>query len=541
MAAYVLELVTEYITREKRESMLKCKWAVKGREALAKDLGDIEMAICTAKGGPSPAASLLLPTFLVIRRTFGLPPTPLPAEVVEPYYDILPAPPDGDDEYREPTVGNTTASLYVNPRLDNDAAAVVLEELVESEREKAIEAGIPEEEVQEIILGLVEQVEMRFPDGSYAAVFAAARGKPAQPDIKKETEPIPIRRNSLHHRTLSTHMPVQLDVAVPQRRNSHNRSTSLPTNNVLSTADSTPDLSSIASATMPTLPDVYPNLADDRQSSPLSFVSYRSLAESPGKPFLPAISTSDPISFPTQFLSEIASSPDADQRSSGGWWDVVSAVDSDSKPPWQRSNNSLSLSALGSSPSKSMLRAASGDSYDAPASPIALAMLPPGAAPAMMRSPSGRLEESMEGFAPLQLADASESVVASTVTNHTPRLSPPHSPPQSPMSDTLAYDQPQPSPPYTPDTSPRVRPPPVPIMMNRPNFPSPQSDRGSGAGSSPVKGISKLASFGRTMTISRTRRKDTSGDMTRQGPLNDPGRWNKDMVASIMGQPADKR
>ena len=161
MAAYVLELVSEYISREKREYMLKCKWAVKGREALAKDLGEIESTICMAKGGPSPVAQHLIPTFLVLRRTYGLPQSPLPAEVIEPYYDILPAPPDGDNEYREPTVSNTTASLYVNPRLDVTAAAQVLEELIENEREKAIEARLPEVEIQEIIADLVGQVAKR--------------------------------------------------------------------------------------------------------------------------------------------------------------------------------------------------------------------------------------------------------------------------------------------------------------------------------------------------------------------------------------------
>lgn len=161
MAAYVLELVSEYITREKREYMLKCKWTVKGREALSRDLGDMESTICIAKGGPSPVAQHLIPTFLVLRRTYGLPPTTLPLEIVEPYYDILPAPPEADGEYREPTVGNTTASLYVNPRLEDAAAAIVLEELVESEREKALEAGLPEDEISEIISDLVEQVEKR--------------------------------------------------------------------------------------------------------------------------------------------------------------------------------------------------------------------------------------------------------------------------------------------------------------------------------------------------------------------------------------------
>ena len=447
-----------------------------------------------------------------------------------------------------------------------------------------------------------------------------------------------------------------LDVPpVPQRRNSHNRSASLPTASVLggmNSADSTPNLSDMASPTIPSLPAEYPNLANDTQiSSPLSVISYRSLVSeesqepTTAKPVLPAISTSDPFSFPTQFLSPaeigyaMSTSPtspldaEGDRRSSGGWWDVVSAVDSDSKPPWQRSNNSLSLSALGSSPAKSqeagtaMVRGASGDSYHPPASPSAFAsaMLPPGAAPAvvtptaMTRSTShmshlARVEESMEGFAPMQLVDGdgmgspvlSTVGPTSTVTDHTPRMpgSPPaqydRSPPVSPVDSpsmasvsSFTYDQPdypsvnshnalnrlantggQATPPYTPETSPRIRPPPVPIMMNRPNFPSPSSERvpsvsggpstpNGQTGTSPVKGISKLASFGRTMSIARVRKKDRerSGSVDlgkeqgsgqgRKGekqsqsqtssPMNDPGRWNRDMVASIMGQPAERR
>lgn len=362
---------------------------------------------------------------------------------------------------------------------------------------------------------------------------------------------------------------------MPQKRNSHNRSSSLPTTTILGSAESTPDLGSIAGHIMTTLPKEYANLAADEThiSSPLSFVSYQSLTnDSPSKPFLPAISTSDPFSFPTQFLSPLESgyalptSPtDAGDRSSGGWWDVVSAVESDGKPPWQRSNNSLSLSAFGSSPAKShaeMQRGLSDDCHSG-----AIAMLPPGAAPAMVRSPSNglRLEESMEGYAPMQLG---ESVLPTGSTGHTPRLgnvSSPVSQRQSPVASpsmqsigSFAYDQPgtTSSLPFTPDTSPRSRPPPVPIMIDRPSFPSPQSDRASstpggpqtpnsGISTSPIKGVSKLASFSRTMSMARVRKRekernasvDWSKEESKHQPMNDPGKWNKDMVASIMGQP----
>ena len=145
-SSFALEMVSEYLTREKREYMMKTKWAKSGREQLGKDLGDMEAAV------PS-----LLPVFLVLRRTFALPPSPLPSDVVEPYLDVLPVPPDPDDvPFRQPTVQSTTAALYVNPRLDDKAAARVLDELVESEKEK-----IPVEDHVEWIGRLIDNVQKR--------------------------------------------------------------------------------------------------------------------------------------------------------------------------------------------------------------------------------------------------------------------------------------------------------------------------------------------------------------------------------------------
>lgn len=165
IANYVFELVSEYIAREKREYMAKSKWAIKGREALSKDLGEIEATFCVSKGGASAYAAELVPTFLVLRRQFNLPKSTLPPAIIEPYLDILPAPPDPDDvPYREPTVASTTAKLYVNPRLDDIAAYEVLEEMAESAREDA-EAQIQEQEEQlDVLIGMVDQIEKRVSD-----------------------------------------------------------------------------------------------------------------------------------------------------------------------------------------------------------------------------------------------------------------------------------------------------------------------------------------------------------------------------------------
>jgi hypothetical protein len=155
IANYALELVSEFLAREKREYMLRNRWAKSGRDQLGKDLGEIETALCMSTKTASLAASTLLPIFLVLRRSFALPPSPLPPHITEAYLDILPSPPDPDDvPFREPTVQTTTAALYVNPRLDDHAALEVLEELIESEKDRNGASDLR-------ILDLIDSVEKR--------------------------------------------------------------------------------------------------------------------------------------------------------------------------------------------------------------------------------------------------------------------------------------------------------------------------------------------------------------------------------------------
>lgn len=143
--------------------MLKNKWVKGGREQLGKDLGDMEMSLCVVgKSYPGPHAPSLMPIFLQVRRTFALPPTPLPAKVVEPFHDMLPSPPDPDSvPLHEPTVSSTTASLYVNPRLPDVEALDMIEELLENEREKGINANVSQEKTIAWLDGLVDQVAKR--------------------------------------------------------------------------------------------------------------------------------------------------------------------------------------------------------------------------------------------------------------------------------------------------------------------------------------------------------------------------------------------
>jgi hypothetical protein len=141
-AEYALELVSEYLAREKREYMLKNRWNKSGRDQLGKDVADIETAYRS-----------LIPVCLILRRSFALPDSPLD---VDAFLDMLPPPPDPDDvPFREPTIQTTTMALYVNPRLDEQQAYEVLEELVENERDKGVED----------VSGLIDAVEKRVRTG----------------------------------------------------------------------------------------------------------------------------------------------------------------------------------------------------------------------------------------------------------------------------------------------------------------------------------------------------------------------------------------
>lgn len=157
-AAYVFELLSEYLTREKREYMLKSRWAKSGRDSLAKDFNEIEQTFCA--GG---ATASLIPTFLTLRREFGLPPSQLPAAVIEQYEHLVAPAPEGDEvPLREVTVQTATGALYQNPRLSQADAVAVLTELVEAERERGEwNARLNEGQWHGWIEGVLEAVEKR--------------------------------------------------------------------------------------------------------------------------------------------------------------------------------------------------------------------------------------------------------------------------------------------------------------------------------------------------------------------------------------------
>ncbi|OCF36017.1 hypothetical protein I316_02512 [Kwoniella heveanensis BCC8398] len=323
---YTMELVSEFLTREKREHILKSKWAKSGRDQLGKELGEIESAVClVGKNKPSHHAPTLLPVFLLLRRTFALPPSTLHPSITEPYLDILPAPPDPDDvPFREPTVSTITASLYVNPRLEDASAMAFLEELVEFEKEGLESAGASREEAAEWLENLIDSVQKRFPDGSYARVFESMKERVTKPPAATPVaQSISFAKQpSIHRRAKSSAVtPGSASEASPggegsllstpnmSKRQQHSRSYSMP--NRQSTYDQSDSSSD----------------SDDSPAQAQIQMQQR-----------PAVVTSIKQLPPLQMLSPIEM--DDEKRASaatsgGGWWDIVSAMDNDNPAPWQ--------------------------------------------------------------------------------------------------------------------------------------------------------------------------------------------------------------
>jgi len=551
LASYALELVSEYLTREKREHTLKNKWAKSGRDQLSKDLAEIESSLClSGRNTASSYAPTLLPIFLLLRRDFTLPPSALPSSVTDPYMDILPAPPDPDDvPFREPTVQSTTARLYVNPRLDDAAALDVMEELVENEKEQVEAAGGTKDQAVLWITELIKEVEQRvndfnlphvhftdssqFPDGSYARVFPIVKDRIGNPPARsQQLSPSPApetsarKKNALHRRVQSTAAPhavrpqptvlVVPSEGIPPQE--HKRSISMPMRG--STYDESDPDSSEDEATGPAL-----------QSEPILTTKAQLIPLDVGD-------------------SKNDHKARSSERNSGGWWDVVSAVENEAPAPWHVKPISTARKRTSSSAAAPSLG------------------LPPGAEPA-------------------QLPDFQLSHIQISQLDSGPST-PPRQPPlrSSPgrrvntMGDSLARDSPahiengqrQRSPGLIGPESDHVqlerqsRPPPIPLNISRPSFPSAQSSSSPSFVSSalpsttspvntsvvaPVK--SKLGGLGRSMSIAMHRSKKEERERDKENEkgrekilggkkvMNNPGKWNRDMVANIMGPPAERK
>lgn len=610
VANYAMELVSEYLTREKREWMLKSKWAQKGRDQLGKDLGEMEASLCLhGKNAASPLAPVLLPIFLLLRRTYALPPSPLPRAITDPYLDILPAPPDPDEvPFREPTVQTTTAQLYVNPRLDAAAAVVVLEELIEAEKEKAEAEGGSNDEIIKWTVGLVDQVAKRFPDGSYGDVFIAVKEQIALPPLPpKQLSPVPpstsiLKQPSLHRRAMSTAAvstspnPDAADnellptpPALLSRQ--HNRSASLPMRKGTfdeSDLDSDSDVGIESHAMkMPPLRDL----------SPARTPEPRPELVTAGPPRLQAPPQLPPLSLetsPSNALDLLNPSETEVQRmsgtsSSGGWWDIVSAVDVDAPAPWHDNPVSTMHRRTSSSVAGTLLSAnlplppgaepAAAFDFSTPLygelsqldivaeSPITMRSTAP-PTPLARESPTparGNLDRApptptrsrLDGEVMMMSGDASEQYPRSPPARRAQTMEPPRQQPQYSY-----HDEKLPSAnPATLGNGLPTRPPPIPVNLPRPGS-IPYNGRSFSAQLPPPTEIgesgnpttrSKLGGFGRSVTLAIRRDKDKDrdkendkgspfGQAGKKGKVqNDPGKWNRDMVASIMGSPADRR
>ncbi|KJE03993.1 hypothetical protein I311_02124 [Cryptococcus gattii NT-10] len=609
LANFTMELISEYITREKREQMLKFKWAKSGRAQVSKDLGEIEAALClVSKSKASSIAPLLLPTFLLLRRTFALPPSPLSQAITEPYIDILPAPPDPDDvPFREPTVSSTTAALYVNPRLSDDKAYDALEELAEFEKEKVDGAGGTRQQMTDWALSQIEAVQKRFPDGSYSHVFNRMKGNLLQQRRPEEHyQSISFAKSpSIHRRVKSNAAENGSPVAVDPLRAQHTRSLSMPDRKASYDSDSDSEEDGHENASV-----IQSSPPTDQPSLPTT------TAVSPSKP-LPRVETSVPQLPPLMLTpgnggdrrSSAASAGAAPSSGGGGggWWDVVSAVakeDSNSNrapwdtPPEKRSSGRMShMSQLSTTSSH---RDSLTLSVNEPARNIVAAPLPPGAEPA----------QALDFTRPMMNIDLNDSPVSQAKPPFSAPVSPrrevqylpgqnvrsagatgsfaPSSPPYGYVPQRKDEDENLPPPPplrfdqsrsgltlgssttpsnhsssFTTESTPTPTAFSSSVLSQGISYPAPSNPSLAAAtaatppiphpaqtpaSSSSSTTKSKLGSFGRSMSLAhRKSRKEKEKDGEKEGKdksnkkekvLNDPGKWNRDLVANIMGPPA---
>lgn len=240
--------------------------------------------------------------------------------------------------------------------------------------------------------------------------------------------------------------------------------------------------------------------------------------------------------------------------SSSGWWDIVSAVQPSARAPWEDNT----------SPRRN--RVSGGGTPHLP--------LPPGAEPAQPE------EMMFERIAGIQLDPYAYSHSPSRSTSHQqegPGLSSPsRQQTMQPRAPAMDMGESNGSPRRAaPQTSSRIahnaesqNRSPIPINFARPiaqSSPSaPAQSTGPAGGSTsgpgtPVQGetasppVKTSRLFGRSLTLSsrpKNKDKDKENDRASGVPVakagkakvkNDPGRWNRDMVADIMGPPADRR
>lgn len=154
-SAFAMELLSEYLTRERREYMSKEKWIKSGRKALSKDMNEIEDKLCfapspsqegafksrrTKSGGALAQNPSLIPIFDVLRRIYNLEQPPGQKAILTGSEYAPINIPDEDEPYFPPTPQTVTSALYCNPRLKVEPAIGVIMELVDYEKDLRIHA-----------------------------------------------------------------------------------------------------------------------------------------------------------------------------------------------------------------------------------------------------------------------------------------------------------------------------------------------------------------------------------------------------------------
>lgn len=234
----------------------------------------------------------------------------------------------------------------------------------------------------------------------------------------------------------------------------------------------------------------------------------------------------------------------------GGWWDVVSAVDNDSSAPYSPA------------PWHDNPRATARKRTSSSAGPPGLT-LPPGAEAAQLPDHKSTYVDISRTAAdpptpprtirfsprPIEQAVLSPSRKGSPGTRSPGRTS---NDPSSNVSSTVNLDE---------ETAPRISPPPLSTNLPRPMLFSAHSSDGPPFSvipptpiTQPVAGSqvppptrSKLGGFGRSMSFAMNRSKKEDKENEREKLMSgkkastSPGKWNRDMVADIMGPPAERK
>ena len=336
---------------------------------------------------------------------------------------------------------------------------------------------------------------------------------------------------------------------------------------------------------MPPLRDLSP--ARTPEPRPQSIPSMPPRLQAP--PQLPPLSLG---TSPSNALDLLSPSESEAQRmsgtsSSGGWWDIVSAVDIDAPAPWhddptptthRRTSSSVASTLLpanlplppGAEPaaafdfssplygdlSQMNIVADSPITIRSTAPPTPLAQGPPTPTRGHFdRAPPTPTRSHLNQESMMTPGNTSEPYSRSPPARRAQTMEAPRQQPQySYHEEKLPSANPA-----TLGNGLPTRPPPIPVNLPRPGS-NPYNGRSFSAQHPPPPDVgespntatrSKLGGFGRSVTLAIRRDKDKDKENDKGSPFgpggkkgkvqNDPGKWNRDMVASIMGSPADRR